>query len=113
MTHQQVAKATGVGASTFHRWQRGDFKEAPELDRVRAFCAGLGVSPVEALAALGVNEARDNPEPDPPMPPEVIAILRRLADPNVSARDKLVIREMLRMLAGQRPAVDPPAEEAS
>lgn len=101
MTDKDIAEATGIGPSTFHRWRRGAGKELPELEKVLAFCAGLGVPEAGALAALGLTPQRDNPEPEPPLPPEVRTILRRLADPNVPQSDKLVIREMLKMLAEQ------------
>jgi len=103
MTDQDIARVTGVGASTFHRWQRGQFTRAPELDRVRAFCAGLGVPATAALLALGMTEGRDEPEPEPVVDPDVRRILRALADPNVSDQDKLVIREMLKMIARRTP----------
>lgn len=99
MTDKDIHAATGVPPSTFHRWQKGNFATAPDLDKVRAFCAGLGISPAGALAALGLAPQRDEPAPEPPLPPEIRRILRQLADPNVSEGDKLVIREMLRMLA--------------
>jgi hypothetical protein len=111
MTDDDIAAATGVSASTFHRWRRRDFNRAPELSRVRAFCAGLGEDPAEAVAALGLADARDNPEPEPPLPPEVKVILRALADPNVPDRDKMVIREMLLMLANQARAKRPRSRE--
>ncbi|WP_415857525.1 helix-turn-helix domain-containing protein [Salinispora arenicola] len=99
MTDKDIAKATGIGPSTFHRWRRGEGRELPEIEKVRAFCAGLGISPAGALAALGLDPSRDNPEPEPPLPPEVRRILRTLADPNVPDADKLVLQEMLKMLA--------------
>ncbi len=101
MTNKDIVAATGVGESTFHRWKRGAGRELPELDRVRAFCEGLGESTTEALRALGMEPGRQSTEPEPPLPPEVRVILRKLADPNVPNRDKLVISEMLKMLADQ------------
>lgn len=103
LTDKDIAERTGVGASTFHRWQRGDFARAPEIGRVRAFCAGLGVPARDALRALGIEEGRDDPEPEPAMDPDVRRVLRALADPNVSDQEKLVIREMLKMIA-RRPS---------
>lgn len=99
MTDSAIHKATGVPPATFHRWQKGDFKTAPDLDKIRRFCDGLGVSPAGALAALGLSPERDNPEPDAPLPPEIRRILRTLADPGVPESDKMVLREMLSLLA--------------
>lgn len=101
MNDKAIHAATGVSPSTFHRWRRGEGRELPETEKVIAFCNGLGISTAGALAALGISPQRDNPEPEPPLPPEVRTILRRLADPNVPQSDKLVIREMLKMLAEQ------------
>ena len=114
MTDREIASATGVGVSTFHRWRRGEGREMPELDKVRAFCEGLGVSVVGAMTALGMSPGRDAHAPEPPMPPELRVIMRRLADPNVASSEKLVIREMLKMLAERagRRRQDPPEEEA-
>lgn len=101
MTDRDIVEATGVAASTFHRWQRADFKEAPEIERVRRFCEGLGVPVAGALVALGVTEGRDQAEPEPAIPPDVQRILRALADPHVPTDEKLIIREMLRMIAAR------------
>lgn len=99
MTDRDIAAATGVGASTFHRWQAGKFTTAPDLDKVRAFCAGLGVPPEAALLALGLAPGRDDPEPEPAIEPDVRRILRTLADPNVPDVRKIAIRGMLRLVA--------------
>ena len=107
MTDKDIARATGIGASTFHRWRRGDGRELPEIEKVTAFCQGLGVSVDDAMAALGGRRAvRDNPQPEPPLPPEVKTILRTLADPNVRDGDKVVLREMLLMLAERAKRAD-------
>jgi len=101
MTDRDIAAATGVNPSTFHRWQRGDFR-APGIDKVRAFCAGLDIPPQAALLALGLTEGRTNPEPEPTIEPDIRTILRRLADPNVPEDHKQAMRTVLRMLAQQR-----------
>jgi len=103
MTDPQIEAATGIRASTFHRWRRGEV--APTVDKVRQFCAGLGVSPGEALAALGVGPREATPEQ--PMDPDVAALLRRLADPNTNEATKDYIRQTLRLLAAM--ADGPPA----
>lgn len=101
MTDKDIHAATGIPPSTFHRWQKGQFATAPDLDKVKRFCEGLGVSLTGAMTALGMAPGRDTAEPEPPLPPEIRTILRRLADPNVRESDKLVIREMLKLLAQQ------------
>lgn len=101
MTDEDIVEVTGVGSSTFHRWQGGDFRRMPELEKVKAFCEGLGVPVRAAMLALGVEEGRDETEPDPAVDPDIRRILRALADPNVSDEDKLVIREMLKMAAAR------------
>ncbi len=100
MTDKDIARATGVSPSTFHRWRRAEGRELPEMDKVRQFCNGLGLDVTDAAIALGFNPtARDNPSPEPPIPPEIRRILRALADPAVPDGDKLVLREMLILLA--------------
>ena len=95
MTDPQIEKVTGIRASTFHRWRRGEV--APTVDKVRQFCAGLGVSTTEALAALGVGPREATPEPA--MDPDVETLLRKLADPNTNEATKDYIRQTLRLLA--------------
>ncbi len=107
LTDDDIADLTGVGASTFHRWRRGEFTRAPELARIRHFCKGLGENLDDALTALGMRPGRDNPEPEPPLPREVKIILRALGDPNKPDAEKVVIREMLLMLAARAEATEP------
>lgn len=92
----QIEEATGIRASTFHRWRRAEV--APTVDKVRQFCAGLGVSPAEALAALGISDREATP-PEPITDPDILALLRKLQDPNVNAATKTFIRDTLRHLA--------------
>jgi transcriptional regulator with XRE-family HTH domain len=96
MTDPQIEKATGIRASTFHRWRAG--KVAPTVDKVRQFCAGLGISATEALAALGVSTT-DMPAPGPPMDPDVLKLLSLMADPKTTEATKQQIRAMMRSLA--------------
>lgn len=97
----EVSRRTGVSRQTINRWVRGDWASDPEVERVVAFCEGLGLNPATAFAALGWNRAaapRTAPAP-PPMDPDVEALLRRLVDPNVSDAEKFHIRETIRYLA--------------
>jgi transcriptional regulator with XRE-family HTH domain len=99
MTDKDIEAATGVRSSTFHRWRRGDVQTVPGLDKVRAFCEGIGADLSDAMTALGLTGQRDNPEPEPVLDPDMRLILRQLADPNVPEAEKVFIRESLRMLA--------------
>lgn len=109
MTDRLVEEATGIRASTFHRWQRGEV--APTVDKVRQFCAGLGVSSTEALAALGMGPREATPEP--PMDPVVLAILRKMADPSTSEETKEYIRTTLRLLVDMAERPRPGKRKAS
>lgn len=99
MNDKAIQLATGIGPSTFHRWRRGDFANAPDIRSVTKFCEGLGVPTRSALLALGVEEGRDEPAPAPPTEPDIRRIQRGLVDPNVSDFDKAFVRETLKMLA--------------
>ncbi|WP_089009356.1 XRE family transcriptional regulator [Micromonospora viridifaciens] len=97
----EVSRRTGVSRQTINRWVRGDWASDPEVERVVAFCEGLGLNPAAAFAALGWDRAaaRDTGNTPPPMDPDVEALLRRLVDPNVSDAEKFHIRETIRYLA--------------
>lgn len=101
MSAVQIEEATQIRLSTIHRWRRGEI--APTVDKVRQFCAGLGVSPKEALAALGMGVREATPEP--PMDPDVLKLLRLLADPSTPEATKEQIRAMMRVLAAMADAV--------
>lgn len=96
MSAVQIEQATKVRLSTIHRWRRGEI--APTVDKVRQFCAGLGLPPQEALAALGITDREPSP-PEPITDPDIVALLRKLQDPNVNQETKDYIRTTLQMLA--------------
>jgi transcriptional regulator with XRE-family HTH domain len=101
MTDSKIQEVSGVGTSTFHRWRRGSGRDLPQIDRVRRFCAAVGASIDDALAALGMTDAAPMATPEPPLPREIRIIMRRLTDPNVAEVEKDFIRRSLQMLAGQ------------
>jgi hypothetical protein len=109
MTDKDITAATGIPSSTFHRWQKGQFRTAPSLDRVRQFCEGLGVDSHGAMVALGFVPGRDETAPEPPLPRDVRIIMRRLADPNTPEPERDFIRKTLQMLSA-RVAADERAE---
>jgi transcriptional regulator with XRE-family HTH domain len=110
MTDTKITDVSGVGSSTFHRWRRGEGRDLPQIDRVRRFCAAVGASIDDAMAALGMTDAGPVATPEPPLPREIRIIMRRLTDPNTSEVEKDFIRKSLQMLAG-RVAADERAEQ--
>lgn len=107
MTDIDIAAATGVGTSTFHRWRRAEWGRGwPELQSVIDFCEGLGIDSEEGFAALGLSGQR-RPTTEQPLDPDLRHLARRLADPNVSAAEKATIRATLQYLANLPEA--PPA----
>lgn len=98
MNDADIARATSVQPSTFHRWQRGEGAQLPTIAKVRSFCEGLDVPLRPALIALGIDDSRE-PTPEPPLDPDLRRIARILADPGVPEADKQAIRHTVRMLA--------------
>lgn len=112
MTDGEITKRTGIGASTFHRWQRGDHGGLPKVEKVRAFATGLDVPLQPALAALGLTDlppAATEPELDP----DIRRVARRLADPRVSDAEKEAIRNVLRLINRQMLVGAEPSKEAA
>lgn len=98
-TVSRLAEETGVGRSTLFRWLNGDCQDFPELKKVRSFCDALDIPVSAAFTALGVRHSDAEPEAESAARADTQRIMRRLTDPNVSAEEKTVIRDMLRYLA--------------
>lgn len=86
LTDDKIVRLTGVGDSTFHKWAKGD-GGLPKLAKVQAFCAGLDIPLKRALAALGMDDARE-PTPESPLDPDIKRLAKAFADPNVAEVDK-------------------------
>ena len=121
-TVTRLAAETGVGRSTLFRWLSGDCQEFPELANVRGFCQALDIPVTAAFTALGVREGdvtagparaageresadsddwlTEGPRGEAAACADMRRILLRLTDPAVPQAQKIVIREMLRYLAG-------------
>lgn len=98
MTDMDIKAATGIGPSTFHRWQQGKEGGLPQLDKVVDFCMGLDIPPEAALLAMGVTSGRAAP-PEPELDPDLKRVGRLLNDPTIPDVDKAYIRRTLQMLA--------------
>lgn len=98
LTDDEIARRTGVGDSTFHRWAKGDWVRSPSIAKVLDFCAGLGLPPDEALTALGAHRPAAT---EPTADPDLDRIGRILNDPNTPKAEAAAIRRMLRALAGE------------
>jgi hypothetical protein len=110
MTDREIQRKSGVATSTFHRWRTADGKGLPKLPQVRAFCAATGASIEEAMRVLGMTDDAPAPTPEPPLPRDVLIIMRRLADPNTPEAERDFIRQSLSMLA-ERAAIQSRRDE--
>lgn len=103
---ERAAKEAGIGSSTLHRWLDGDFEKAPRADLVEAFCDVLDIPTRIPMGILWPGKGGDQqmePEPLPlPVSDTIAAIQRKLADPNISDREKGLINDTLDFLAGRR-----------
>lgn len=106
MTDREIARASRVATSTFHRWRMGETKGLPKLPQVRAFCDATGASIEEAMRVLGMTDTEPVPTPEQPMPRDVRILLRRLADPNTPADEATFYRMTLQMLAARAVAAE-------
>lgn len=97
LTDLQIRQLTGVTPATFHKWKTLE-GGLPKIEKVQAFCRGLGIPPAAAYAALGIDETRE-PTPEPPLDPDLKRLGRILADPSVPEAEKQAIRHTIRMLA--------------
>lgn len=94
---------TGVSSPTLYRWINGSWNKDPDRATVDTFATRLNIPvslPHGLLGWTGQSPAREIPEPE--LDADVVAIGRKLADPDVPESEKVHIREMLRFLAQRR-----------
>jgi transcriptional regulator with XRE-family HTH domain len=110
-TVAQLLEATNVGKTTFYRWMNGNWTEDPEAAKVRDFCDGLDIPAEQAFKILWPGKLERAAAPEPaPMDPDVLALLRKLADPSTNEQTKQFIRNAIRSLtelAEQKPTPPP------
>lgn len=113
LTKADFARRIGVDRGTVHRWEIGQRK--PEDPRViQRVAEEFELDLDEALAAAGLRPMHSpptKPSREPPMAPELLAVVRLLADPNTSPADKEYIRRALVSLSHLPPADAAPRSE--
>lgn len=99
---EDIADAAGISANTIYLWRSGKGTSYPQGASVEAFCDALGIKPEVAFSLLWPGREDRPAEPVPLGPDEDLLILaRRLTDPNVSPKEKFLIRETIRGLAAR------------
>lgn len=98
-TVREVLAATGVGKTTLYRWINAEWTEDPLSSKVRDFCQGLDLDAERAFRILWPTEGERPAQPEPITDPDIVALLRKLQDPNVNDETKNYIRTTLQMLA--------------
>jgi transcriptional regulator with XRE-family HTH domain len=88
----RLARESGIHRATIFKWLAG--KGGVNVASVRAVAAALGDDPANALRAAGNVGGQDNK-----MDPDLLYLMRRLADPDVPESEKTSIRAALRYLA--------------
>lgn len=105
----RVIEESRISRPTFYRWRRANWSKGgkPKADNVRSFHVNLGIDASRALEILGLSTAPTTDDPlsvaDPDVQQNVLAILRRLRDPNEPDEERYFIRRSLADLA-RRPA---------
>lgn len=110
MSQSELARRVAVDRVTVYRWENG-IQRPENVDVVKRVAEALGVEVDEALAAAGLRLDADppaRPTREPPMPPELLELVRRLADPNTPQRDKDFIHRTLVTLANLPAEEQPP-----
>lgn len=99
-TVAQVLEVTKVGKTTLYRWIEGSWTEDPNPTKVRDFCDGLDIPAERAFRILWPGKL-EKPQPTEPAPmdPDVLILLRMLADPKTNEQTKSFIRTALRSLS--------------
>jgi transcriptional regulator with XRE-family HTH domain len=100
---EQVAELAGISANTVYLWRSGSqWKNFPKGESVEAFCDALGIPPATAYAILWPGQEAKPAAAEPlDTDPDLIALARKLNDPNVAESERHLIRETLRMLAAR------------
>ncbi len=99
MTGAELARRLDVDRATIWRWEAG--RQKPEsADLIKAFADLFGLDVEDALRVAGLRPTQEEPPaaPHEPTDPDVLKLLRLLADPDTPATTKEQIRAMMRVL---------------
>lgn len=101
LSRPALAKRLNVDPATVWRWETGKQKpESPAVPQAIAELFKLDLDEVLTAAGLRMDRpAVAKPAPELPLDPDVLIVMRRLANPNVSEAEKTIIRATLRHLA--------------
>ena len=98
MSGAELARRLEIDRATVWRWEAGRQKpESPDL--IKAFADLFGLDVDDALIAAGLRPSGERPSRAEPTDPDVLKLLRLLADPDTPAETKEQIRAMMRALA--------------
>ncbi len=103
----ELARRLGVDRATVSRWEQG-LNRPEDAEVVQRFADLLAVDLEHALATAGLRPSRA-PRPAEPVPtdPDVLKLLRLLADPATPEHVKDQIRVMMRVLADMADQLPP------
>lgn len=98
LSQAELARRLNIDPSTLWRWETG--KQKPESGEVVAAAAGIfGADLDAALAAAGLRPIEvGRVEPDPPLDPDIAAMLRILESKDTPEDEKEYIRATMRRL---------------
>lgn len=100
MSGAELARRLDVDRATIWRWEVGRQKpESPDL--IKAFATLFGLDIDEVLRIAGLRPSDDEPRPAEaaPIDPDVLKLMRILADPDTDAATKAHVRAMMQTLA--------------
>ena len=109
MTGAELARRLDVDRATIWRWEAGRQKpESPDL--IKAFADLFGLDLDDALKAAGLRPSTEERQAAArePTDPDVLKLLKLLADPATAETTKTQIRAMLRVLAELADQQQPP-----
>jgi transcriptional regulator with XRE-family HTH domain len=97
MSKVELARRLGVDRATISRWEQG-LNRPEQADVVKRFADLFAIDLEDALAAAGLRPTDTPQREHAPMDPDVLALMRMLADPDTPEATKAQIRTMMRAL---------------